>query len=134
MTFNGWLQILIFIALVILITKPIGIFLTHVFTGERTFLHPLLRPIERLIFRVTGVDETREMRWTEYAAALLLFSAVSLLVLYALQRLQGMLPLGRSALLSPLRSWVGLSARNSLAAGAPDVVSLPHPLIQGRTR
>jgi K+-transporting ATPase ATPase A chain len=67
--------------------------MTHVYTGERTFLHPLMRPIERGIYRLTRVNEQREMRWTEYAVAMLLFSVVSLLVLYALQRLQYYLPL-----------------------------------------
>src|SRR5215470_4745529 len=92
MTLNGWLQILVFIAIIIAITKPIGIFITHLFQGERTFLHPLLRPVERLIYRLTGVDEEREMHWTEYAAAMLLFSLVSLVLLYVMQRLQAYLP------------------------------------------
>jgi K+-transporting ATPase ATPase A chain len=92
MTLNGWLQIIIFLALILLVTKPLGLFMKHVFGGERTFLDPVLRPVERLIYRLTRVDETREMRWTEYAVAMLLFSAVSMLVLYLLQRLQGALP------------------------------------------
>src|SRR5437762_14088304 len=92
MTFNGWVQVLLFIAIIIAITKPVGVFMTHVFNGERTFLHPVLRPLERLLYRLTGVDEKREMHWTEYAAAMLLFSVVSLLVLYLIQRLQGDLP------------------------------------------
>src|SRR6266480_1833477 len=93
MTLNGWLQILLFIAIIIAIAKPLGIFMTHVFNGERTFLHPFVHPFERLIYRLTGVDEKREMRWTEYAAAMLMFSLVSLLLLYIIQRLQGHLPL-----------------------------------------
>ncbi len=92
MTINGWLQILLFFALVLAVTKPLGVFMARVFKGERTFLYPLLRPVERLIYRLTGVDETREMRWTEYSAAMLLFSAVSMLALYLLQRLQAVLP------------------------------------------
>ncbi len=92
MTFNGWLQILVYLLLLLAVTKPIGMFMTHVFNGKRTFLHPVLRPIERLIYRLTGVNEEREMRWTEYAAAMLLYSVVSMLVLYALQRLQYYLP------------------------------------------
>ncbi|MGB9180594.1 MAG: potassium-transporting ATPase subunit KdpA [Pyrinomonadaceae bacterium] len=92
MTLNGWLQILLFFALIFAVTKPLGIFKTRVFNRERTFLDPLLRPVERLIYRLTGVDETREMRWTEYAVAMLLFSVVSMLVLYLLERLQGVLP------------------------------------------
>jgi len=92
MTINGWLQIFVFLALIFAVTKPLGIFMTRVFSRERTFLDPVLRPIERLLYRVTGVDEDREMRWTEYAVAMLLFSAVSMLVLYLIQRIQGMLP------------------------------------------
>jgi potassium-transporting ATPase potassium-binding subunit len=92
MTQQGWFQIAIFLVLVAAVTKPLGIFMARVFNRERTFLDPVLRPIERLIYRITGVDEQREMRWTEYAVAMLAFSAVSMLVLYALQRLQGHLP------------------------------------------
>jgi K+-transporting ATPase ATPase A chain len=92
MTANGWLQILIFFALILAVTKPMGVFMTHVFNRERTFLDPVLRPVERLIYRLTGVNEEREMRWTEYAFAMLLFSVASMLVLYFMQRLQGVLP------------------------------------------
>jgi len=92
MTANGWLQILIYIAIVIAMAKPVGIFMTHVFNGERTFLHPVLRPVERLLYRLTCVDEKKEMHWTEYAVAMLLFSVVSLVLLYLIQRLQGYLP------------------------------------------
>ncbi|HSQ24138.1 MAG TPA: potassium-transporting ATPase subunit KdpA, partial [Pyrinomonadaceae bacterium] len=113
MTLNGWLQILLFIAIIIAIAKPLGIFMTHVFNGERTFLHPVIRPFERLIYRLTGVDERREMRWTEYAAAMLLFSLVSLVLLYLIQRLQGHLPLnpqhlpGVDSAASPTAGFVG---------------------------
>ena len=92
MTANGWLQIGFFLLATLAVTPPLGRFMTRVFNRERTFLDPLLRPIERLIYRSTGVDETHEMRWTEYAAAMLLFSVVSMLVLYLIQRLQGWLP------------------------------------------
>ena len=92
MTLNGWLQILLFFAFILLITKPMGLFMAHVFNREKTFLDPVLRPVERLIYRLARVDEEREMRWTEYAVSMLLFSGVSMLVLYLLQRLQGFLP------------------------------------------
>jgi len=92
MTINGWLQILLFLGLILVVTKPLGVFMARVFAGERTFLDPVLRPVERLLYRVTGVDETHEMRWTEYATAMLLFSAVSMLLLYLIQRIQGVLP------------------------------------------
>jgi len=93
MTANGWFQIFLFFALVLLVTKPLGKFMTRVFSGERTFLDPLLRPIERLIYKLTWVDENHEMGWKEYCVSMLLFSAVSMLLLYGLERLQGFLPL-----------------------------------------
>ena len=77
MTLNGWLQIVVFLALIFGVTKPLGVFMTRVFARERTFLDPVLRPIERLLYRVTGVDESHEMPWTEYATTMLMFSAVS---------------------------------------------------------
>src|ERR1700678_2005375 len=91
-TTNGWIQILVFLALILAITKPLGVFMARVFSGERTFLDPLLRPIERLLYRVTGVDEKREMRWTEYAVTMLLFSGASMLLLYVIERVQQFLP------------------------------------------
>jgi len=92
MTANGWLQILIFFALILAVTKPMGVFLARVFNRERTFMDPVLRPLEKLLYRVTRVDETHEMRWTEYAVSMLLFSVVSMLVLYLMERVQGYLP------------------------------------------
>src|SRR5258705_11758018 len=92
MTINGWLQILLFFLIILLVTKPLGIFMAHVFNREKTFLDPVLRPIERLVYKLTGVNEEREMRWTEYAVTMVLFSVVSMLVLYLIQRLQGYLP------------------------------------------
>jgi potassium-transporting ATPase potassium-binding subunit len=92
MTGNGWFQILFFLGLIFAVTKPLGIFMAKVFSRERTFMDPVLRPIERVLYRVTGVDENHEMRWTEYAASMLLFSLASMVVLYAMQRLQGFLP------------------------------------------
>jgi K+-transporting ATPase ATPase A chain len=92
MTANGWFQIGVFLFVVLAITKPMGVFMAHVFSGERTFLDPVARPIERLLYRVAGVDEKQEMRWTEYAIAMLLFSAVSMLMLYLIQRVQLWLP------------------------------------------
>ena len=92
MTINGWLQILLFLVLVFLVTKPLGVFMARVFNREKTFMDPVLRPIERLLYRLTGVDENHEMRWTEYATSMLLFSVVSMIVLYLMQRLQGYVP------------------------------------------
>ena len=67
MTANGWLQILLYLAIIFAITKPLGAFMARVFNRERTFLDPVARPIERLLYRLTGVDEAHDMRWTEYA-------------------------------------------------------------------
>ena len=92
MTQNGWFQIGLYLLVILLITKPIGVFIARVFNREKTFLDRLLRPLERLVYRATGVDETREMRWTEYAIAMLLFSGVSMAVLYFLERTQKWLP------------------------------------------
>jgi potassium-transporting ATPase potassium-binding subunit len=92
MTVNGWLQIAFFLGLIFLVTKPMGIFMARVFSREKTFMDPVLRPLERLLYRVTGVDEDHEMHWTEYAISMLLFSVVAMIVLYAIQRLQGFLP------------------------------------------
>lgn len=93
MTANGWIQILVYLAVILAITRPLGRFMRRVYEGERTWGDVVLRPVERLLYRVTGVDETREMRWAEYAVSVLIFGFVSVVVLYALQRLQGWLPL-----------------------------------------
>jgi len=93
MTANGWFQIGLYLLAIFLVTKPLGIFMARVFGGQKTFLDPVLRPVERLIYRLCGVDEKREMRWTEYGAAMLLFSGVSLIFLYLTERMQQWLPL-----------------------------------------
>jgi potassium-transporting ATPase potassium-binding subunit len=98
MTLNGWLQILLYFVAILAVTPPLGRYMTRVFTRQRTWLDPVLRPVERVIYRLTGVDATREMRWTAYAGALLAFSAVSMLALYAQMRLQALLPLNPQAL------------------------------------
>jgi K+-transporting ATPase ATPase A chain len=92
MNANGWFQIIFFIFVILLITKPLGVFMTRVFGGEKTFLDPVLRPVEKLVYRLTGVDEKHEMRWTEYAIAMLLFSGVSMTLLYLIERTQKWLP------------------------------------------
>jgi K+-transporting ATPase ATPase A chain len=92
MTLNGWLQIALFSVIVVLLTRPFGGYMTRVFTGERTLLSPVLRPVERAIYRVCGVAETEEQHWLTYAVAMLAFSFAGFAVLYALQRLQAMLP------------------------------------------
>ena len=92
MTVNGWLQILVFLGLILAATKPMGWYMARVFEREKTFLDPVLRPVERLLYRLTLVDENHEMRWTEYAVAMLLFSGVSMLALYLIERAQALLP------------------------------------------
>ncbi len=92
MTVNGWFQILLFLALIFAVTKPMGVFLARVFNREHTFLDPVLRPVERLLYRLTFVDENHEMPWTEYCGAMLLFSGFSMALLYGIERLQHWMP------------------------------------------
>src|SRR5271163_1282521 len=92
MTANGWLQISFLLLMVLLVTKPLGGFMARVFGRERTWLDPVMRPVERILYRLTGVDESHEMEWKEYALALLLFSGVSMILLYVLERVQLWLP------------------------------------------
>lgn len=92
MTLNGWIQILIFCGIVILLVRPLGAYMTRVFGGERTVLSPLLAPVERGLYRLSGTSEKEEQHWTSYVFALLLFNLAGLAILYALQRFQGSLP------------------------------------------
>ncbi|MEA2810572.1 MAG: potassium-transporting ATPase potassium-binding subunit [Rhodospirillaceae bacterium] len=92
MTFDGWLQIALYCAVVVLLMKPFGGYMTRVFTGERTFLSPVLGPLERLFYRLSGVDERSDQNWLTYAVSMLLFSVVGFASLYALMRFQAMLP------------------------------------------
>jgi potassium-transporting ATPase potassium-binding subunit len=92
MNASGWAQIILFFVVIVLLTKPIGAYMACVFQRERTFVDPILRPIERLIYRVTRVDEEHEMRWTEYGFAMLVFSGVSMLLTYLIERTQQWLP------------------------------------------
>ncbi len=92
MTFNGWLQIALFCGVIILLVKPLGAYMTHVFAGERTLLSPVLGPLERGLYRLAGIDEKAEQSWVGYTVAMLIFSLVGFLALYALQRLQMVLP------------------------------------------
>src|SRR5947209_16658218 len=92
MTYRGFLQLAVFFAALLAVTKPLGVYMTRLFAGERTFLHPILRPVERLIYRICKIDEGEEQRWTAYTAAVLVWSFAGMLLLYALERLQGILP------------------------------------------
>jgi K+-transporting ATPase ATPase A chain len=93
MSTNGWVQIILFFAVVLALTKPMGLYMARVFERERTFADPLFSPVERLVYRLTRVKADHEMGWTEYAAAMLLFSAVSMVLTYLIERAQSLLPL-----------------------------------------
>src|SRR6202167_841706 len=92
MTVIGWIQIVLFCAIVVALVKPLGWYMTRVFNGERTFLSPVLRPVEAGIYWIGGVDEKREQHWLTYAVAMLLFHVGGFLILYAVMRLQAVLP------------------------------------------
>jgi K+-transporting ATPase ATPase A chain len=92
MTSNGWFQIALYFLLIILIARPLGIYMANVFERHKTFLDPVLVPIERVLYRLTGVEADKEMRWTEYGIAMLLFSLVSMLLVYLIERVQSWLP------------------------------------------
>ncbi len=92
MTANGWLQILLFFGVLLAVTKPLGVYMARVLEREKTFADRLFNPIERLLYRITGIDESHEMGWKEYSIAMLLFSAVTMLLTYVLQRVQLHLP------------------------------------------
>lgn len=92
MTTNGWLQILVFCAIIIALVKPLGWYMTRVMAGERTFMSPILHPLERLLYAGAGVDERQEQHWLTYTTAMLIFNAAGFLLLFGLQRLQGLLP------------------------------------------
>ena len=92
MTLNGWLQIALFCAVTLLLVKPFGAYMTSVFAGERSLLSPVLGPVERTFYRLAGVDERSDQNWVAYTVSMLLFSGVGFASLYALMRLQAMLP------------------------------------------
>jgi len=92
MTTRGFQQLAVYFLALLAVTKPLGVYMTRLFAGERTFLHPILSPVERLIYRICKIDENEEQRWTAYTAAVLVFSFAGMLLLYALERLQGILP------------------------------------------
>jgi K+-transporting ATPase ATPase A chain len=108
MTLNGWLQIAVFFALVLLAAKPMGLYMARVYERKKTLLDPVLGPIERLLYRVTGVDADAEMGWIEYGAAMLIFSCATLLLTYAIERLQHAIPLWNPqhlAAVEPYLAW-----------------------------
>src|ERR1700751_3798240 len=105
MTVIGWLQIILFFVVIVALVKPLGWYMTRVFNGERTILSPVLRPVESAIYWIGGVDPKREQHWLTYALAVLLFHVGGFAIIYALMRLQGVLPFnpaGQSAVAEDL--------------------------------
>src|ERR1039457_2629455 len=98
MTGNGILQIGLYVLVLVLITKPLGAFMAKVFAGERTWMHRVLRPVEAAVYKLCGIDENEEQRWTQFAGGALAFSAVSLLFTYLPLRLQQRFPLNPQGL------------------------------------
>src|SRR6202030_1786351 len=92
MTVIGWIQVLLYCAIVVALVKPLGWYMTRVFNGERTVLSPVLRPVETALYRLGGVEESREQHWLAYTIAMLVFHVGGFLILYALLRLQAVLP------------------------------------------
>src|ERR1700682_1896777 len=97
MTVTGWIQILLYCAIVVALVKPLGLYMTRVFNGERTFLSPILRPVEAGLYWIGGVDEKREQHWLTYTVAMLLFHVGGFLIIYGLMRLQALLPFNPAA-------------------------------------
>jgi K+-transporting ATPase ATPase A chain len=93
MTTNGWLQFALYFGVLIALIRPLGIYMARVLEGQKTFADPLFRPLEKLIYRLSGVDATKEMEWKQYSAALLIFSFVGVALTYALERMQNLLPM-----------------------------------------
>lgn len=103
----SWFQLIFYFVVLFLLVKPLGLFMAHVYQGERTFLDPVFGPLERLIYRLSGVHADEEMNWKVYAIALMVFNVLGLLVVYGLQRVQGFLPLNPQGFgaVSPDSSW-----------------------------
>jgi potassium-transporting ATPase potassium-binding subunit len=129
----GIVQIVVFLVLLGLIAKPLGTYMAHVYRGERTFLHPVLRPVERFVYRVCGVDERREMGVRGYAAALIVFNFIVLLFIYAILRLQGHLPLN-PAHVPGMSSWVAFNTAVSFATNTNWQVYVPETSVSYLTQ
>jgi potassium-transporting ATPase potassium-binding subunit len=161
MTLNTWIQILVYLSVLVLLVKPLGLFMAKVYQGERTFLSPVIGPLERLTYRIAGIHPEDEMDWKTYAGTVLLFSAIGFVFLYLLQRLQGFLPLnpagmaavspdsslntsvsfvtntnwqdyGGEATMSYLTQMVGLTVQNFVSAAAGMAILVAF--IRGFTR
>src|SRR5215472_17474846 len=97
MSINGWIQIILYCAIVLALVKPLGWYMTRVFNGERTFLSPVLRPVEAVLYRAAGVDLAREQHWLAYTFAMLFFHVGGFAILYVVMRLQAVLPFNPAA-------------------------------------
>jgi K+-transporting ATPase ATPase A chain len=129
----GILQIVVFLVLLTLLAKPLGTYMAHVYKGERTFLHPVLRPVERLIYRLCGVDEKREMGVVGYVLALVVFTFIVLLFIYAVLRLQGHLPLN-PAHVPGMDSWDAFNTAASFATNTNWQVYVPETSVSYLTQ
>ena len=107
MNIYSWIQLVFYIVLLLAIAKPLGSYMANVYQGEHTFLDRVLGPVERFIYRISGVDPKTEMDWKVYAIAMLVFNGLGLFLVYALQRLQGVLPINPQGLvaITPDSSW-----------------------------
>jgi len=107
MNIFSWLQLILYLVVLIALAKPLGLYMSRVYQGEHTFLDPVLRPVEKLIYRLSGVHPGEEMNWKVYAFAMLLFNGLGLFIVYVLQRLQGFLPLNPQGFgaVSPASAW-----------------------------
>ena len=107
MNIYNWIQILFYLAVLLVLAKPLGSFMAKVYQGERTFLDFILAPVERFVYRLAGVNAEEDMNWKTYAIAVLLFNIFGLLMVYALQRLQAFLPLNpqRLGVVTPDSAW-----------------------------
>ena len=129
----GILEIVVFLVLLGLVAKPLGTYMAHVYQGERTFMHPVLRPVERLIYRLCGIDERREMRVTGYAVSLIVFNFIALLFIYAILRLQGHLPLN-PAHVPGMNPWVAFNTAVSFATNTNWQVYVPETAVSYLTQ
>ena len=121
MSVNGWLQFAIYSLVLLATVRPVGIYLAHVMEGERTWLDPVFRPLERVIYKLCGVNAEEEMNWREYAFAMLGFSAATLVLTYLIERVQASLPLNPQHLAN-----VGTDLAFNTASSADVSHPLPH--------
>jgi K+-transporting ATPase ATPase A chain len=113
MTANGWLQIAVYFGLLLLSAKPMGLYMARVYERKKTWLDPVLVPVERLLYKLTGVDADVEMRWTEYGVAMLVFSCATLLLTYGVERLQHAIPLWNPQHLAAVEPYLAWSTAGS---------------------